>query len=59
VTDLQVPAHGTLTLSPFGADPVLQDPLPFEALPNVPFTLTFRDAGSVIIQATVTAPGTT
>jgi copper(I)-binding protein len=58
VAGLQVPAHGTLTLSPFGADLVLQDPLPFETLPSVPLTLTFRHAGTVTIQATVTAPGT-
>jgi copper(I)-binding protein len=58
VAGLRVPAHGTLTLSPFGADLVLQDPLPFETLSSVPLTLTFRHAGTVTIQATVTAPGT-
>jgi copper(I)-binding protein len=55
---LQVPAHGTLTLSPFGDDLVLQDPVPFENLPSVPLTLIFRHAGTVTFQATVTAPGT-
>ncbi len=58
VSGLQVPAHGTLTLSPFGDDLVLQNPLSFEDLPSVPLTLTFRHAGTVTIQATVTAPGT-
>ena len=58
VAGLVVPANGTLTLSPFGDDLVLQDPVPFENLPSVPLTLTFRHAGTVTIQATVTAPGT-
>ena len=58
VGDLVVPAHGTLTLSPFGDDLVLQDPAPFETSAEVPLTLTFRHAGTVTIDATVTAPGT-
>ncbi len=58
VSDLAIPAHGTLTLSPFGDDVVLQDPAPFESSSTVPLTLTFRNAGTVTIQATVTAPGT-
>ena len=58
VADLVVPAHGTLSLSPFGDDLVLQDPAPFETSTAVPFTLTFRQAGTVTIDATVTAPGT-
>jgi copper(I)-binding protein len=58
VAVLVVPAHGTLTLSPFGNDLVLVDPAPFENRANVPLTLTFRQAGTVTIQATVTAPGT-
>jgi copper(I)-binding protein len=58
VDGLTIPAHGTLTLSPFGADVVLRDPSPFENLPSVPLTLTFRQAGTVTIQASVTAPGT-
>ncbi len=56
--DLAIPAHGTLTLSPFGDDVVLQDPAPFETSPTVPLTLTFRHAGTVTIDAAVTAPGT-
>ncbi len=58
VTDLVVPAHGTLTLSPFGDDLILQDPAPFETSTAVPLTLTFRHAGTVTIDAPVTAPGT-
>jgi copper(I)-binding protein len=58
VAGLAIPADGTLTLSPFGNDLVLQDPAPFETTSTVPLILTFRDAGTVTIQATVTAPGT-
>jgi copper(I)-binding protein len=58
VADLVIPAHGTLTLTPFGDDVVLQDPAPFETRASVPLILTFRRAGTVTIQATVTAPGT-
>jgi copper(I)-binding protein len=58
VSDLAIPAHGTLTLSPFGDDVVLQHPAPFETSAGVPLTLTFRHAGTVTVEATVTAPGT-
>jgi copper(I)-binding protein len=58
VSGLAVPAHGTLTLSPFGNDLVLQDPAPFETAGTVPLILTFRNAGTLTINATVTAPGT-
>ena len=58
VSDLAIPAHGTLTLSPFGDDVVLQEPAPFETRQSVPLILTFRQAGTVTIEATVTAPGT-
>ena len=58
IADLVVPAYGTLTLSPFGDDLILQDPAPFETSTAVPLTLTFRHAGSVTIDAPVTAPGT-
>jgi copper(I)-binding protein len=57
VSSLEIPAHGTLNLSPFGADIVLRDPSPFENRQTVPLTLTFRDAGTVTIDAAVTAPG--
>jgi copper(I)-binding protein len=55
---LVIPAHGTLYLSPFGDDVVLQDPSPYETLGTVPLVLTFRHAGTVTIDAAVTAPGT-
>ena len=58
VGGLAIPAHGTLTLSPFGDDVVLRDPAPFETAPTVLLTLTFRHAGPVTVEATVTAPGT-
>jgi copper(I)-binding protein len=47
VPSLTIPAHGTLQLSPFGEDAVLQDPPPFETLAAVPLVLTFRHAGTV------------
>ena len=58
IPSLTVPAHGTLLLSPFGNDVVLQDPQPFETQATVPLILVFRRAGTVTIQASVTAPGT-
>ena len=58
IADLVIPAHGTLTLSPLGDDLILRDPAPFETSAAVPLTLTFRHAGTVTIDATVTAPGT-
>ena len=58
VADLTISADGTLTLSPFGNDVVLQDLTPFETASTVPLILTFRHAGTVTIEATVTAPGT-
>jgi copper(I)-binding protein len=58
IADLIVPAHGTLILSPLGDDLVLQDPAPYETSTTVPLTLTFRQAGTVTIDAPVTAPGT-
>jgi copper(I)-binding protein len=58
VPGLVVPGHGTLVLSPFGNDVVLQDPQPYETRATVPLVLTFRHAGTVTIQAPVTAPGT-
>ena len=57
-TFLTIPAHGTLTLSPLGDDIVLQNPAPYESQPAVPLTLTFRHAGTITIDAAVTAPGT-
>jgi len=58
VSALAIPAHGTLTLAPIGADLVLQQPSPYESRATVPLTLTFRHAGTVTIDAAVTGPGT-
>ena len=55
---LVIPAHSTLTLTPFGDDLVLQQPSPYETRAAVPLTLTFRHSGTVTIDAPVTAPGT-
>jgi len=54
---LRVPAGGTLTLSPFGHDLVLVDPVALTDGQTVPLTLNFRRAGQVRVTATVTAPG--
>jgi copper(I)-binding protein len=58
VPALAIPADASVTLSPFGNDVVLMDPVPFEADGSVPLTLTFRHAGQVTVNAAVTAPGT-
>jgi copper(I)-binding protein len=58
VGDLVIPAHGTLTLTPLGDDLVLEHPAAYESGATVPLTLIFRHAGTVTIDATVTAPGT-
>jgi copper(I)-binding protein len=57
VGGLTVPADGTLNLSPFTDDVVLEDPVPFENSAAVPLTLVFRHAGQITIEASVTAPG--
>ena len=57
VRALTVPAGGTLNLSPFTDDVVLEDPAPFENSAGVPLTLVFRHAGQITIEASVTAPG--
>jgi copper(I)-binding protein len=53
-----IPAHGTLSLSPFGLDIVLADPSSLTVGASVPLVLTFRHAGQVTVDATVTPPGT-
>jgi len=58
VSALTVPAEGTLNLSPFTDDVVLENPVPFENSASVPLTLVFRHAGQVTVEASVTAPGT-
>jgi len=57
VHGLTVPAGGTLNLSPFADDVVLENPAPFENSAGVPLTLVFRHAGQVTVEASVTAPG--
>jgi copper(I)-binding protein len=57
VSGLAIPAHGTLTLSPSGDDAVLIGGPLLLAGQQVPLTLTFRQAGQVPIEATVTIPG--
>jgi copper(I)-binding protein len=54
---LPIPAHGTLTLSPSGDDIVLIGAPRLLAGQQVPLTLTFRHAGQIMIEATVTIPG--
>jgi copper(I)-binding protein len=58
LSPVAIPAHGTVTLTPFGADLTLIGPGHLLADQHVPLTLFFRHAGRVTIQATVTAPGT-
>lgn len=54
---LSIPAHGIVTLSPFGSDVVLTGLGQLQAGQQVPLTLVFRRAGRVTVEATVTAPG--
>jgi copper(I)-binding protein len=58
VRQVAIPAHGTVSLSPFGLDIVLLDPGPLSVGATVPLVLTFRDAGKVTVYAAVTPPGT-
>ena len=58
VPDLVIPAHATVTLSPFGNDVVLMNPRPLQAGHSVALTLTFRHGGTITVQAAVTPPGT-
>jgi copper(I)-binding protein len=58
VHQVAMPAHETLSLSPFGLDIVLQDPRSLAIGASVPLVLTFRHAGKVTVYATVTPPGT-
>ena len=57
VPDLVIPAHATITLSPFGNDVVVINPPPLQAGHSVPLTLTFRHGGPITIQAAITPPG--
>jgi copper(I)-binding protein len=58
VAGLVIPARTRVTLTPFGNDVILIDPVRFERNSTVPLTLTFRHAGQVTVTADVTAPGT-
>ena len=55
---LVIPAGSTTSLSPFGPDIVLIDPGPLQVGATVPVTLTFRHAGRITVEFTVTPPGT-
>jgi copper(I)-binding protein len=57
VPALPVPAHGTVSLDPFGPDLVLTAPRRLAAGDTVALTLEFRHAGKITVQALVTAPG--
>jgi hypothetical protein len=58
VRELTVPAHGTLRLTPFGDDVILENPVAYEARESVPLVLTFRHTGKLSVDAAVSAPGT-
>ncbi|HEY2522606.1 MAG TPA: copper chaperone PCu(A)C [Streptosporangiaceae bacterium] len=58
VRELTVPAHGTLRLTPFGDDVILENPVAYEARASVPLVLTFRHTGQLSVDAAVSAPGT-
>lgn len=54
---LTVPAHGTVRMTPFTVNVMLQ---PRTALPTgriVPFTLVFRHSGTVHVDVEVVPPG--
>jgi copper(I)-binding protein len=53
-----IPAHGDVTLTPFGPDVTLAGVRHLVAGQRVPLTLVFRHAGRITVEATVTAPGT-
>jgi periplasmic copper chaperone A len=56
--ELAVPGQSTTSLSPLGADIVLISPSPLQVGDTVPVTLTFRRAGKITVQFTVTPAGT-
>lgn len=55
---IDVPAHGTATLGPFGDDVMLTGVRKLTVGETVTLTLTFRHIGDVTVTATVTPPGT-
>jgi copper(I)-binding protein len=54
---LAIPARSTTSLSPLGADIVLIGPGALEVGETVPVTLTFRHAGRITVEFTVTPAG--
>ena len=49
IPELTIPAGGTVTLTPFGDDVVLTDPVRYENDATVPLTLTFRRAARITV----------
>jgi copper(I)-binding protein len=58
VTGLAIPGHAMTTLTPFGPDIVLVRPRDLLIGDTVPVTLTFRHAGQITVDFTVTPAGT-
>jgi copper(I)-binding protein len=58
LSGIEVPAHGSADLGPFGTDIMLMDARPLHVGQTVTLVLDFREAGEVTVQATVTPPGT-
>ncbi|WP_433235967.1 copper chaperone PCu(A)C [Actinomadura nitritigenes] len=57
VDTLTVPAHGTVRMTPFTTDVMIQQTHPLTAGERVPFTLVFRRSGTVRVTAVVVPPG--
>ena len=55
---ITVPAHGSVSLSPFGADLVLIHPHALMAGEQILLRLRFQRAGLIMVTASVTPPGT-
>ncbi|MGW7088511.1 copper chaperone PCu(A)C [Streptomyces sp. NPDC054871] len=53
---VEVPAHGTLAMSPLGVDVMLRARGRWRVGDTVPFTLHFRDGGSIRAEAVVVRP---
>jgi len=58
IQGVQVPAHGSATLGPFGDDVMLSGTRRLTVGETVTLILTFRRIGDVTVTATVTPPGT-
>ena len=58
VSPVTIPAHATVTLTPFGPDVTLSGARRLVTGERVLLTLIFRRAGRVTVEAEVTAPGT-